>query len=52
MGEGEEVGIVPRFARELFDRIEGTSDEEVSVGGVALPRTLATPTNDRITAWV
>ena len=29
MGEGEAVGIVPRFAQELFERVEGTSDEEV-----------------------
>lgn len=29
MGEGEEVGIVPRFMKELFNRIEGTSDSKV-----------------------
>jgi hypothetical protein len=26
MGEGQVVGIVPRFSEELFDRIEGTTD--------------------------
>jgi hypothetical protein len=31
MGEGEQVGIVPRFMRELFDRIDGTSDSKVSI---------------------
>ena len=30
-GEGEAIGIVPRFAQELFDRIEGTADDEVCV---------------------
>lgn len=29
MGEGEQPGIVPRFMRELFDRIGGTSDSKV-----------------------
>ena len=29
MGEGEAIGIVPRFAQELFDRVEGTADDEV-----------------------
>lgn len=29
MGEGEEIGIVPRFMKELFDRIDGTSDSKV-----------------------
>lgn len=32
MGEGEQLGIVPRFMRELFDRIEGTSDCKVTYG--------------------
>lgn len=30
MGEGENVGIVPRFTKELFDRVEGTSDSKVA----------------------
>lgn len=30
MGEGEELGIVPRFANELFARVEGTSNSKVS----------------------
>ncbi len=30
MGEGEELGIVPRFANELFSRVDGTADSEVS----------------------
>ena len=30
MGEGENQGIVPQFAKELFDRVEGTTDEEVT----------------------
>ena len=30
MGEGEQLGIVPRFMRELFDRIDGTSDSKVT----------------------
>lgn len=30
MGEGENLGIVPRFMRELFERIEGTSDSKVT----------------------
>ena len=29
MGEGEHLGIVPRFMRELFDRVDGTSDSKV-----------------------
>ena len=29
MGEGEHHGIVPQFAKELFDRVEGTTDDEV-----------------------
>ena len=29
MGEGENLGIVPQFTKELFDRVEGTTDEEV-----------------------
>lgn len=29
MGEGEELGIVPRFMKELFYRIDGTSDSKV-----------------------
>ena len=29
MGEGEHQGIVPQFAKELFDRVEGTTDDEV-----------------------
>ena len=32
MGEGEHHGIVPQFTKELFDRVEGTTDDEVSVG--------------------
>ena len=31
MGEGEEVGVVPRFMEELFERIAGTSDSKVLV---------------------
>ena len=31
MGEGEHHGIVPQFAKELFDRVEGTTDDEVCV---------------------
>ena len=31
MGEGQKLGIVPRFMRELFERIEGTSDSKVCV---------------------
>jgi len=30
MGEADNTGIVPRFAEELFSRIEGASTEEVS----------------------
>ena len=30
MGEGENHGIVPQFAKELFDRVEGTTDKEVT----------------------
>ena len=29
MGEGEDQGIVPRFSKELYDRIEGTTEEQV-----------------------
>lgn len=29
MGEGVRLGIVPQFAKELFDRVEGTTDNEV-----------------------
>ena len=29
MGEGEQHGIVPQFAKELFERVEGTIDDEV-----------------------
>ena len=31
MGEGEELGIVPRFTKELFERVEGTSDSKVCI---------------------
>ncbi len=34
MGEGEAIGIVPRFAQELFDRVEGMSDDEVTAEAV------------------
>jgi len=30
MGEGGELGIVPRFAEELFARVESTADSKVS----------------------
>ena len=30
MGEGGDQGIVPRFSKELYDRIEGTTEEQVS----------------------
>jgi kinesin family protein 14 len=30
MGEPAEIGIVPQFARELYDRVEGTIDAETS----------------------
>ena len=29
MGEGAEVGIVPRFSQELFDRVEGNMSQLV-----------------------
>ena len=29
MGEGAEVGIVPRFSQELFDRVEGSMHQQV-----------------------
>ena len=29
MGEGEEVGVVPQFCRELFDRITGSATNKV-----------------------
>ena len=29
MGEGAEVGIVPRFSQELFDRVEGSVHQQV-----------------------
>jgi len=32
MGEADNTGIVPRFAEELFSRIEGASTEEVNNG--------------------
>ena len=30
MGEPSALGVIPQFANELYDRIEGTTDEEVS----------------------
>ena len=36
MGEGESLGVVPQFARELYDRIEGTTDDQVIVVGACL----------------
>ena len=30
MGEGGELGIVPRFAEELFARVDGTEDSKVA----------------------
>ena len=30
MGEGEEVGVVPQFCRELFDRVSGSPSNKVS----------------------
>ena len=29
MGEGDNHGIVPKFSKELFERVEGTTDDEV-----------------------
>lgn len=29
MGEGESLGVVPQFSRELYDRIEGNTDDQV-----------------------
>ena len=29
MGEGKEVGVVPQFCRELFDRVTGTATVQV-----------------------
>lgn len=29
MGEGGEVGIVPRFSQELFERVEGNIPQQV-----------------------
>ena len=34
MGEGENHGVVPQFAKELFERVEGTTDDEV---GLSMP---------------
>lgn len=31
MGETNALGVIPQFARELYERIEGTTDTEVSV---------------------
>ena len=31
MGEGENHGVVPQFAKELFERVEGTTDDEVGL---------------------
>ena len=31
MGEGEEVGVVPQFCQELFDRVTGSVIEQVHV---------------------
>ena len=31
MGEGEHHGVVPQFAKELFERVEGTTDDEVGL---------------------
>jgi hypothetical protein len=31
MGEGDRHGIVPQFAKELFERVEGTTDDEVGL---------------------
>jgi hypothetical protein len=31
MGEGERHGVVPQFAKELFERVEGTTDNEVGL---------------------
>ena len=30
MGEPSALGVIPQFANELYDRIEGTADDEVS----------------------
>ena len=30
MGEPSALGVIPQFANELYDRIEGTTDDEVS----------------------
>ncbi len=29
MGEGAEQGIIPQFSRELFERTQGTTDDQV-----------------------
>ena len=31
MGEPTALGIIPQFAEELFERIEGTKDDEVLI---------------------
>ena len=31
MGEPTALGIIPQFAEELFERIEGTKDNEVMI---------------------
>ena len=33
MGEGDNQGVVPQFAKELYDRTEGTADEQVIYRG-------------------
>ena len=46
MGEREEQGIVPQFSKELYDRIQGTSDNQVcSSVAASFPLTRSLPSH-------